>query len=339
LVRIVDADRARVAESQFEAVRPDSYKAIAETLQKISGTDGGDVLFGLFSGDILGVEPFRKQAIEAAAKLAQLNADQRARLMAALQGLAPASFGLLVVFLKLRLLLMAQTPPTADAWLGVLMDFRLAVIKFWHGTALIVGALRQTNEKVMAQIGELAPFLDQDDVCVIEGNLISGALSVYGEPRPTPDLPEQLNANGIGTLKQLGVVPATSLMGTLQLRGNQVVRITVSQDLLAFLVSIVAGQNKSWLFDAFARTMVTENLIEGGIDVLVGQQVTCSKNEFTGYAAASAQFAPAAGGPVMSLLAVAARTLYLANVGDVPTVIFNVSRAVDQSVNQGVTIQ
>lgn len=350
LLRIVDGDNARITASHFEATLPSGFVTFSQTLERLAEAPGGDLIAGLFRPQrvVEGDEAFRSFAMEAALNLSRLSLEERQRLAAAIQSVAgersAASPTVFINLAKLIFELRVENPLPASLW-EVLLDILEAVKKTFPGNAIILGPTRLLNEILLGQLGDVIPHLDNDDLTLVEGNEIIGALSLYGEPTQTPNFPDVFNADTIGALvnlvRQQALSFSNGFLGALQVRGNQIVRVTIAEQLLRALAAIVGAENRQFLFDLFGRQMWTENVIEGGLHTLLGQHLTLSGNEFTGSAAPTGRQPGPVGGPAGGILvfALGERAIYLANRSGLQTIVSSATQQTDQAINQGVTIQ
>jgi hypothetical protein len=66
----------------------------------------------------------------------------------------------------------------------------------------------------------------------------------------------------------------------LQMRGNQLVQITVARDTVEKVQQLISDSPGQWV-NLFGRCLMSDNIIEGAITSLVTEHLTMTGNEFT----------------------------------------------------------
>ncbi len=200
------------------------------------------------------------------------------------------------------------------------------------------------DETALPALLPIADILDQDDICLLENNDIAGILSLYGQPAEIAFVDQLLNVDFLqrlgSRLKENQVRLSNNFLGTLQLRGNQLVRVTVSREVIEELRKAAEGQQSvTFPLDLFGRCQWGDNVFEGGRSFVVCRHLTLHANEFT--QSAQPQGTPAIGAaniPALAGTIVADSTVYVANHGSGNLTLRNLSRLLDQAVNQELTI-
>jgi hypothetical protein len=190
----------------------------------------------------------------------------------------------------------------------------------------------------------IVDVLDQDDIYLVENNNIAGILSLYGLPAPIALVDQLLNVDFLqrlgSRLKENQIRLSNNFLGTLQLRGNQLVRVAVSSEIVQELRKAAEAQAlTTFAFDLFGRCQWGDNVFEGGRSFLVCRHLTMRANEFT--QSAQPQGTPsvvAANPPALAGTLVADSTIYVANHGTGNMTLRNLSRLMDQGTNQELTI-
>ena len=132
----------------------------------------------------------------------------------------------------------------------------------------------------------------------------------------------------------------SNFLGTLQLRGNQLVRVTVSREMIEELRKAAETlQTSVFPLDLFGRCQWGDNVFEGGRSFLVCRHLTLHANEFTQTAQPQGATVPVPGAlPAVAGTLVADSTIYVANHGSGNLTLRNLSRLMDQAANQELTI-
>ena len=283
LLSIADADRVHLRDNVIEAALVNSFNVMREMFKRAK-VDFLEALFSLPQQGIFSFEKFRLNALESAKELAKLNIGPRKKIQENLQKmlsdnqvLAELSLGERFVLAKFIEALIPQKPQIKDL-LNALIDMRRTAIKSRPG-----GALMLTSELRSEPSGsvELAS-LDEDDYITLESNEVIGILSLYGMPAPADSITEIISGliTPLRSRIKEGQITFSGLLGTLQVRGNQLLQITVSQNIIGELQQLAAG-SKAIMHNLFGRCLLTDNVIESATSVLVTQHLAMTANVFT----------------------------------------------------------
>jgi hypothetical protein len=351
LFAVTHADRVVLAENLFEALSPESFaptRKIFEAVAQESGVDAPLQLFGLADTGELRRTVFQRVALDAAQKIAGLDLTDRKKVQSAVQRViatpeqrALQSQGELLSYSKLVLALGGEALNAATT-LDLLLDIRRTAAKTRPGTAIILERARRLSEA--AGLLPIVNVLDQDDTYLLANNEIVGIVSLYGPPAPIPFIDELLNVDFLqrisSRLKENQIRLINSFLGTLQLRGNQIVRMAVGTEVIEELRKAAEGQQSvTFPIDLFGRCQWGDNVFEAGRSFVVCRHLTLHANEFT--QTAQPQAAPGitpAAAPVLVGTIVADSTIYVANHGSGNATLRNLSRLMDQVANQELTI-
>lgn len=253
------------------------------------------LLAALFADERLALAPeWREPAVKAAVELAQLTLDQRALLLRELQDplremIESSSLAELLQLRKLEFAL-NQAEVNTVALIDILFDLRAAAVKSRPGTALMLHQRRAVDEK---NLGAIVDLLDEDDMVFLEHNRIAGVVSLYGMPAPIEVitsrapyllwLDRQANETG-GSRMEINA----AYMGTVQLRSNHLVRLSIG---FALLEDILRQSDGGATFalndDVCARLLLDGNVIEGVANLALSRNVIVQANTFTAMAAPS----------------------------------------------------
>jgi hypothetical protein len=125
--------------------------------------------------------------------------------------------------------------------------------------------------------------LDADDYVTLESNELIGILGLYGLPAPADLIKEIFNTGFVeqlrGKIKE-GQFTLNGLLGTLQVRGNQLVQIAVSQNIIEQLQQLATAP-KGTMYNLFGRCLMTDNVMASATSVLVTQHLAMTANVFT----------------------------------------------------------
>ena len=226
----------------------------------------------------------------------------------------------------------------------LLLDIRRTAVKTRPGAAIVLERPRRVDETALPVLLPIVDVLDQDDICLVESNDIAGILSLYGLPAPIALIDQLLTANVLpvlsSRLKENQIRLSNNFLGTLQMRGNQLVRVAVSSEIVQELRKAADAQAvTTFAFDLFGRCQWGDNVFEGGRSFLVCRHLTMHANEFT--QSAQPQGTPAIGAvniPGLAGTIVADSAIYVANHGTGNVTLRNLSRLLDQVANQEITI-
>ncbi len=337
LLFIASADRVSLADNVFEALLPETLVPTRDLL-RMAGLGALADLYSLPDHGEWRRSVFEAKAAGAAEELAALAADARRRAQQLLtealrqQNLSPTE---MIGYGKLIALLGADAVNPAAAC-DVLLDIRRAAAKTRPGTAIVLERPRSLQEALAFNV----QIFDQDDFALVENNEIAGVLGLYGLPAPVALVDELLNVDFLRLLEvrlKENQIQFSGFLGTLQLRGNQLVRVAVSREIVAALRD--AAQGKPFPFDLFGRCQWSDNVFEGGRSLVVCRHLTLQGNEFTQTAQPQGRPAPpTANIPAVAATVVADSTIYVANHGTGNVGIQNLSRLVEQVANQEITI-
>jgi hypothetical protein len=143
-----------------------------------------------------------------------------------------------------------------------------------------------------------------------------------------------------GRLRENQIRLSNNFLGTLQVYGNQLVRVGVASEIVQELRKAAdAQQITTFPFDLYGRCQWDDNVFEGGRSFLVCRHLTLHANEFTQSAQPQGAPAPApANLPAVAGTIVADSAIYVANHGTGNVTLRNLSRLMDQVANQEITI-
>jgi hypothetical protein len=345
LLVIADADRVRLEGNAFEALLPNSLQLTATLFRVVAertGLDAAKSIVDLLSMDALRRSEFREAAFRSARLLAELDEQGRKQfsteLAAALRQPIGGqrtiwSQGETLSFAKLSLAL--QRPGITPALaLGLLIDIRRATGKARPGTAIVLERPRILEEGDLDDLLGVVDTIDEDDLYIVERNDIAGVLSLYGPPAPQVAVDNLLNADIMGLLRrrfEAGQLSFNSFyLGSLQLSGNQLVRVTVAVELLRALNRLTQEDGRGLYFDLFSRCQWADNVFEGGQSVLVCRHLTLHAGEFTRMAMP--------GNESLVGTCVVDAAIYLANRSTGEAQLLNASRLLDRVANQQLSI-
>jgi len=355
LLSIVDADCVRLGGNAFEALLPDSLVPVRDLLTRVAASSNGDAVQPL--GDIFDLwehhehrpSVFTEAARKAAEQLAGRDRETRYGIIrpalddaiaeaAAGTGLSPLERR---GYERLSIALGADPLPPATV-LGLLCDIRRAAIKSRPGTAIVlVNPRRRLDAERQPALAANADVVDEDDIYRLDNNEIAGVLSLYGPPAPTVMVDELFGNREWAEKLQAGLsnrriaFPADTL-GTLQLRGNQMVRVTLSAAMLEDLLAAAQSVDQWRLaYDLFARCQWSDNVFEGNHNLLLCIRLTMHGIEFTGVASSSGARVP---GAQPAAMVIADASIYLANRGTGQSTLRNLSRLVQDVANQEIDI-
>ena len=344
LLAIVDSDTVRLSNNTFTAAIPArTFPPLRELFAKAELATLAD----LFADDQRILTPeWRALAQEVAEELARLNIDQRqqhSRAIAAQvsERIGSLSSGEVLQFLKLTTAL--NNPQGNPATLfDILFDLRIAAVKSRPGTAMM---LHQRRTFVAESIGLIADVLDEDDMILLEHNRIAGIISLYGMPAPgeqIANLTERLRGFDLqpnepgGSRLQL----SSAFMGTIHLRSNHLVSLTIGADLLFTLQPLTDQKTPVLSEDICARLLLDSNIIEGVFSITLSRNLIMQANTFTAMAAprgrASSSISAGAGvGSAVGILGwcLADVATYLGNQGPGQGVLFDIARQSERVAN------
>ena len=203
---------------------------------------------------------------------------------------------------------------------------------------------RRVDETALPKLLPIVDVLDQDDTYLVESNDIAGILSLYGLPAPIALIDQLLNVDMLqqlgSRLKENQIRLSNNFLGTLQLRGNQLVRVATSSEIVQELRKAAEAQAlTTFAFDLFGRCQWGDNVFEGGRSFLLCRHLTIHANEFTQSAQPQGTPVPApVSVPAVAGTLVADSAIYVANHRNGNVTLRNLSRLMDQGTNQEITI-
>jgi hypothetical protein len=280
LLSITNADRILLRDNVIEAAVINSLKQYSQTFKEAK-VDFLEKLFGLPEKGIFNFEPFRLEAMGSARQLAKLNADQRQQILEKLKvpsGDGMISSGEKFAFGKFRTALKAKEPQ-AEVFYDSLINIRRAAIKTRPGAALVLSTALQEETTPGAEI----VGRDDDYFATLESNNLLGILSLYGMPAPADFIPEVFQEEIIKQLRddmKEKQIKLAGRLGTLHMRGNQLVQITVARDTIEKIQKLLSDSSDLGL-NLFGRCLMSDNVIEGGVSPLVTEHLAMTANEFT----------------------------------------------------------
>jgi hypothetical protein len=289
LLAIVDSDTVRLSNNTFTAAIPArTFPPLRDLFAKAELATLAD----LFADDQRIITPeWRELAQKVVEELIGLNIDQRQQRSRAVAAQVSERIGSLSFGegLQLSKLIVALNNPQVNAatLFDILFDLRIAAVKSRPGTAIM---LHQRRAFVAESIGLIADVLDEDDMILLEHNRIAGIISLYGMPAPgeqIANLAERLrsfdrqpNEPG-GSRLQL----SSALMGTIHLRSNHLVSLTIGAALLTTLQTLLDQETPVLSEDICARLLLDSNIIEGVFSITLSRNLIMQANTFTAMAA------------------------------------------------------
>lgn len=349
LLAVIDGDDVRLSGNTFNAALPEATFPPLRNLFERAGIGELAELFAL-AGERVRLAEWRALALRAASTLAQANQDTRRQMTATLQrelntpeNRNAFSAAEVIQISKLVFALNAEDvrPP---ALLDILFDLRLSAIKTRAGTAVMLNQRRVLSE-LDRGLADIVALLDEDDIVLLENNRIAGVVSLYG----MPDALEMI-AQIAGEVVKLDQRPnepggsrlsiSSTFMGSLQLRGNQLVRLAIGHALLEDLRQLAATNgNVSLNSDAFGRLLLHGNVIEGVLNLTLARQLTVQANAFTQTAAPTARAGLATGAARTLGWCVADSAVYIGNQGaGAASALVDVARISERVANVQMTI-
>jgi hypothetical protein len=156
--------------------------------------------------------------------------------------------------------------------------------------------------------GHVPGDAERFDHTIVADNEIRGALSLYGFPAQ-PELIIRLRSEELvrELHAQLQEVPYAGFLGTLHLRGNQILDITVSDQTVAALTDFRRDGKPQVLRNQFGRCLLNENVIHQ-ITMLAAEHAGLASNE----AVLHRPVAPPQGATAWGFI-VASTSVYVAN--------------------------
>ncbi len=349
LLTVLDGDDVRLSNNTLNAALPETTFPPLRTLFDRAGIGELAELFAL-AGEGVRLAEWRAIALRAGAILAQANLDTRKQMATVLQrelGTAEnrTAFSAAEVIQLSKLIFALNTEnPRAAVLLDIFFDLRLSAIKARAGTAVVLNSRRVLSE-FDTGIGAVIGLLDEDDMLLLENNRIAGVVSLYGAPGSL-----EMIAQTAGEVVKLDQQPnepggsrlsiTSAFLGTLQLRGNQLVRLAIGHALLEELRQLAASNgNVSLNSDAFGRLLLEGNVIEGVLNLTLARQLTVQANAFTQTAAPTARAGLSTGTARTLGWCVADTAIYLANQGaGTASVLVDIARLSERMANVQMTV-
>lgn len=299
LIVVVDGDDVRLSGNTLNAALSDTFPPLRDLFDK-AGIGELAELYAI-AGERVRLAEWRAIALRAASTLAQANQDVRKQMVEALQrevgtpeNRTTFSAAEIIQISKLIFALNGERARAA-ALIDILFDLRRSATKARTGIAIVLNKRRVLNERETQDLSDVIALLDEDDFLLLENNRIAGVVSLYGMPGTF----EMIAQTAVDLIK-LDRTPnepggsrlaiSSAFLGTLQLRGNQLVRLAVGHAMLEELRERTTGDGTSSLAsDAFARLLLDGNVIEGVLNLTLARHLNARANEFTQTAAPTAR--------------------------------------------------
>lgn len=344
LIAVTDGDDVRLSNNGFSAALPETFLPLRNLFDR-AGVGELAELFAL-AGERIRLAEWRAVALRAAGTLARTNQDDRQRLARQIQEVlnsqetAALFSGAEIIQVSKLVFALNGERVGPDTLLDIFYDLRLSAIKARSGTALMLDKRRVLNEREAQNLADLIATLDEDDFTLLENNRIAGVISLYGMPASL-----EMIAQTAGELVRLDARPnepggsrltiVSAFLGTLQLRGNQLVRLAIGHAMLEELRQRAPGEGPiSFFSDVFARLLLDGNVIEGIANVTLGRHLNVQANEFTQTAAPAGRAGLAAGAARLLGWFVADSATYIGNQGaGEASVLVDISRVSERVAN------
>lgn len=325
LIAVIDGDDVRLSGNLLNAGLPETFPPLRNFFDE-AGVGELAELFASAS-ERVSLAEWRTVALRAAQGLASANQDNRQRIGSQIQEMlrtqgAVASFsGAEVIQISKFVFALNGDRVDPAALFDILQDLRLSAIKARAGTAVMLNRYRALDERELKNLADQIAVLDEDDFAMLENNRIAGVVSLYGMPDPLESI-----AQVGGELVKLYTRPnepggsrltiASAFGGSLQLHGNQLVRLAIGHAALEELRQRTAGQGTvSLAGDVFARLLLAGNVFEGVANLTMGRHLTAQANEFTQTAAPAGRVGLATGAARLLGWFVADSAAYIGNQG------------------------
>ncbi len=284
LLTVADADQVRLRDNLLEASQFTSLEIPQKLFTQAEVGPLAD-LFALPGQGEFHWATFREKATEAANALAGMNSEERKAVQQRIQQAfgdqelrRAMSSGEVLNLFKLAASLGAEKVDPVNM-LDLLLDIRRAAIKARPGLALVLGETFPPQQLPQVELG----ILDEDDLISLESNEIAGVVSLYGLPAAPDFLRKVLTPGFLKTLQgQLAErrVVLNGLLGTLNLRGNQLVQVTVAREVIQALQQALSSDNVVQLFGLFGRLLASDNVFEAGESLVVVRHLAMMANDF-----------------------------------------------------------
>jgi hypothetical protein len=163
-------------------------------------------------------------------------------------------------------------PSNPFALLDHLIAMWEAVGRVVPGGAIIVGPMTDDRETVTN------PGRIRQTELIVENNVISGIISLYGPPPREEITNARLNKTLRDSLRNRSV-RLSGLSGNVHLRNNHLTRVLIASGLVSMLDGLAGTRGA--LGTLFKSLHVTDNVIDGQYNLFVAQHVSLASNNFT----------------------------------------------------------
>jgi hypothetical protein len=288
LVRVAGAHQIRLSHNHVEATQQDSLGPIAELFGQAGMDEASDLFKRLF------VREFDALVVRVGTNLAALPADERKQLAQIIREML-SDPGLSLRLGSGEVLELARL---SDAFLlddvdavrivDTLVDLRRAAVKVRPGVALVL----DRPEFFVPDLDSRLGILDVDHFTWLENNVFDGEIGLYGMPATPGFVDQALSESQVEALQSVlrqfpPRLPLRGHQGTLQVRGNQLVRVVFAEEAIARLRELIPLGTNTFLrieelFQRlYGRLLFTDNVIDGTRSVLMGERITLTTNEFS----------------------------------------------------------
>ena len=277
LVSVADTASLRLRDVRIEARTEPTFRVLLEAIERA----GASVLLKAMDPLDKGGLEFRRAALQAGAEIVALNSNERtilARQLKALSGRQELGIAEQFVFQKMRAAVTATTH-TAEDYAAIIIDLRRAAIKARPGVALVLAPLPQGQALAEVPLGPM----DRDNFTSVESCEISGEVGLYGLPVTPSSLAPMLQNGFLADLQrnmrngQFSLGDGTLPLGTLELRGNQLLRIGLAMR----IVNAFANQlHSDQIIGFFNELLLTDNIFEGFPVAVAALHCGLASNQF-----------------------------------------------------------
>lgn len=278
LVSVAATASARLRDMRMEARTRITFELLLRSLIEV----GAGVLADAMNSAETGGLAFLEAALAAGAAIANMDDIGRRELAAQLGQLAQMQVldeGELFNLTKMRLAL-RDPERKAEDYAAIIIDMRRAAIKARPGVALVLSPLPEADAIARLPMGSL----DRDTFISIESSEIAGEIGLYGLP-VTPgvfaqQLPEDLlrRLQGLMRQGQFLLADGSLPLGTLEMRGNQIVRIGLAMRIVNAFANQL--QIEGMIIGFFNELLLTDNVFEGFPVVLAAIHCGLASNQF-----------------------------------------------------------
>ncbi len=286
------ADHTRFENNVIEAALRFSFDIARLIFERAAAPASLVETFALAGKGELRWEAFMELAGKAAEELAALNEDERNRLSESITGImgevnqeAGMSLAEVFSFQKLSFGILRGSPP--DRLVGLITDVRRNAVKRRPGVALVIEGLRRLDEEELPGLAQFVDALDEDDFTQLVGNEFAGVVGLYGIPRSRDEIIAVMEDIRNKLLPQETRWPNNvvnipfAFMGTLQMRGNQLVRVAVGGEFMEAIREAALAEGRLPIPDLFSRSVWEANVIEDGGNLVAVSMLTLADNIFT----------------------------------------------------------